>query len=349
MAWHYIGLDTHCQSTDLAWISESGRVQGRAKVPTTIPKLVEAIEAIPRKRAVVLEEGPLADWLYRNLLIHVDQIVVANPRRNALIAKESDKDDPIDAEKLAQLLRGDFLKPVHHPETLERMIFKQQISLYHDQVRHRVREANRVMAQFRRWGVFLKEKAFADPESRLDVLKRVSAHPVVSASFSSLFAIYDTAVVEEKSMRRCLVRQARREEQIRRWIELPGISWIRAATIFAFLDTPWRFKSKSALWRYMGIGLERRHSGGGIMVVRVSQQVNRRVKSAIIGAAKSAIAAKNNPFAEQYERWREAELSPRNARRNVARSLAAVLWGMWKNGNVYRPEWVGVPAGELVP
>jgi hypothetical protein len=31
---------------------------------------------------------------------------VCNPRRNHLIAKEGEKDDPIDAEKLAQLYRG---------------------------------------------------------------------------------------------------------------------------------------------------------------------------------------------------------------------------------------------------
>jgi hypothetical protein len=65
---------------------------------------------------------------------------------------------------------------------------------------------------------------------------------------------------------------------------------------------------------------------------------------AILGAAKSAIASRNNPFADQYERWIHGGVTPRNARRNVARSQAAVMWGMWKNGDVYRPEWVGVAA-----
>jgi hypothetical protein len=30
----------------------------------------------------------------------------------------------------------------------------------------------------------------------------------------------------------------------------------------------------------------------------------------------------------------------------VARSQAAVLWGMWKNGDVYRPELVGVQGAQ---
>jgi len=31
----------------------------------------------------------------------------------------------------------------------------------------------------------------------------------------------------------------------------------------------------------------------------------------------------------------------------VARRLAATLGGMWKNGSVYRPEWVGVAAAAV--
>ncbi len=72
---------------------------------------------------------------------------------------------------------------------------------------------------------------------------------------------------------------------------------------------------------------------------------NRRLKDAILGAAESAIMQKENPFAEQYRRWVSAGLSYRNARRNVARSLAGVAWGMWKNGSVYDPSRVGVEIG----
>ena len=70
--------------------------------------------------------------------------------------------------------------------------------------------------------------------------------------------------------------------------------------------------------------------------------VNRALKSTILGAAKSAVARDDNPFADQYRRWIDIGLSAKLARRNVARSLAATLWGLWKNGSAYRPEWVGV-------
>jgi len=87
-------------------VTKSGRLTRRERCATTIPELVALIESVPRPRYLTFEEGPLADWLFRNLRAVVGRLVVCDPRRNQLIAKESDKDDPIDAEKLARLFRG---------------------------------------------------------------------------------------------------------------------------------------------------------------------------------------------------------------------------------------------------
>src|SRR5262245_5891762 len=112
-------------------------------------------------------------------------------------------------------------------------------------------------------------------------------------------------------MRKQLMRLGRKEPQVRRFTDMPGVAWIRAVTLFVYLDTPWRFASKQSLWRYMGIGLERRHSGDGPMYLGVAQG-NPILKSTILGAAKSAIAAGDNPFAQQYERWIADGILPLN-------------------------------------
>ena len=77
---------------------------------------------------MTFEEGPLAGWLARNLRPHVDRLIVCESRRNALIAKDGDKDDPIDVGKLAQLLRGGYLKEVHQSQSLDRPLLKQHVS-----------------------------------------------------------------------------------------------------------------------------------------------------------------------------------------------------------------------------
>jgi len=344
---HFVGLDVHCSFTEVAVVTQSGRLSKRQRCPTTIPDLAEALEAVPRPRAVALEEGPLADWLWRNLAGRADEFLVCDPRRNHLIAKDSDKDDPIDAEKLAQLYRGGYLKAVHHPASLDRAVFKHLVLLYHDRVRQRVAEANRVMAYLRRYGVFVREQAFAAAEGRAALVGQLPAHKLAAANLRLLWQGYDTAAEQVRQLRRRLVRAARAEEPVRRFVALPGLKWVRAATLFVFLDTPWRFKGKAALWKYLGIGLERRHSGSGPVQVQVVRQANRLLKATILGAAQRAISAGRNPFAAQYHGWVRAGLAPAQARRNVARSLAATAWGMWKNGSAYRPEWVGVAAAAV--
>ena len=91
-ATRYIGIDVHCEFCEGGATDSRGREFGQFKVATSIPTLLEVIEKVPRPRTVVIEEGPLADWLYRHLSPHVDEMIVCDPYRNALIALTSDPD-----------------------------------------------------------------------------------------------------------------------------------------------------------------------------------------------------------------------------------------------------------------
>jgi transposase len=341
---HFIGMDTHCSFCEIAAVNSDGEVVLRERCATTIPTLLAVIEQVPRPRQLVIEEGPLAGWLWRHLNKAVDEMVACEPRRNRLITHDGDKDDDLDAEKLAQLLRGGFVKPVHQVETLERASLKQLVSMYHYRVRQRVREGLRISSLFRQHGVMIRENAFVAAEDRKALRARLPAVPLLQDMITLLWPSYDSAAEQEDELRMLLVRSAKQEEVIERFTALPGISWIRAATLFAYLDTPWRFRSKAALWKYLGIGLERKHSGNGPEHLGVPTRAHRLLKGTILGAARSAVASGNNPFAGLYGRWIEQGLSSKLARRNVARVESATLWGLWKNGSAYRPEWVGMAA-----
>jgi len=346
---HYIAMDTHSYSTEICVKTRANKPGRHWSVATTIPALRQVIDSIRRPRHMVFEEGPLASWLYRNLKEDADTVTVCDPRKNALIAKEGDKDDPIDANKLADLFIGGYTRSVHHTEEVSRDVFKQLVGAYHERVEHRVSEANKVIGALRRWGVVVRESAFADKIDRAPLLAKLPEGAELEPARFNLRLMwegYDQAVKQETKLRQQLRKLAKKQEVIVRLTELPGVAWVRAATFFAYLDTPWRFHSKQALWKYMGIGLVRETSGKGPVFVRVELAANRRLKSMIIGAAESAVIQGDNPFAEQHRRWKEAGLSPRNARRNVARNLAAVMWGMWKNGGVYEPKQVIVKAPE---
>ena len=87
-------------------------------------------------------------WILR---MHVDKLVVCNPRKNALL-KDGNKSDRIDARKLVELLRGNQLKPVYHGETGVRMLRELSRS-YLTIVKDLSRVMNRLKAVYRSWAI----------------------------------------------------------------------------------------------------------------------------------------------------------------------------------------------------
>lgn len=341
---NYIAVDVHSSFCEGGYFDHTGRERDAWRVATAIPPLVEEIEKVPRPRSLVMEEGPLADWLARHLRPHVDELVVADPHRNALIAKEGDKSDAIDWRKLADLHRGGYVRAVHHPEELSRSLFKQHVQLYHDRVRHRVSEALKVVWRARRLGVFVKERDLSDAARRAAMLGQLPVGEDGATARLDLRVMldgYDSAAAQVRELKSRLVALCKAEPMVKNLCDLPGVGPVRAATLVAFVDTPFRFKTKQKLWKYMGIGLERRQSGKGHVALRVPRRCSRTLKNVILGAAKSAAASGNNPFADQYRRWLDDGCSPRIARRNTARSLATTMWGMCKSGSVYDPTMTG--------
>lgn len=339
---YVISMDTHCKCTEFFISTPSGKPSRRGRTPTTLPALREIVQSVRRPRHVVFEEGQLAEWIYRGLLCDAECVVSCDPRRNALIAKQGDKDDPIDAEKLNQLYRGGFTQAVHHPESFERAAFKRLIVSYHETVKRRSRLINNTLSKLRWNGIFVTQRELSATRQKA-TLDRLPDCRMIRTPVELLLDQIDQVEQHIELLLRMVTHEARTNDPIRRMIEVPGIRWIRAATFVAYIDTPWRFRGKSALFKYMGIGLERRTSGGERPLVRVvpSFRACRALKNMILGAAGTVILMKLQPFYQDYRRWRDEGLTLRNARRNLARRLAGVMWGMFKSGDVYHPELVG--------
>jgi transposase len=331
---YFITMDTHCRTTDACIKTAAGKLVKREHLPTAIPSLQALIESVPRPRRLAFEEGSMAGWLQRNIKQCVDELIVCDPRRNAHVAKDGDKDDAIDAEKLNDLYRGGFLRPVHQLDSLQKVADKQLIGLYHDRVAHRVAEGNHLLFLGKRWGVLLQRTRLLQSDGGpwlKTCLQEAGVPETIQAIAEDLRQGLLRAVEQEQTLHQQICRMARRDKMIQRVTELPGYGPIRAATLVCYLDTPWRFKSKSALWKYVGIGLKRHNSGDGMAILCVEQACNRLLRNVVIGAAQSAIEQKDNVFARRYARWIAAGLSPKNARRNVARDQVTAIWGMWKS------------------
>jgi transposase len=111
----YIGMDVHKETISIAVMDESGKVVMESIIETKALTIIQFLQGLRGSLHLTFEEGTWAAWLYDLLKPHVAEIVVCNPRRNALL-KEGNKSDRIDARKLADSLRGNHLKPVYHGE-----------------------------------------------------------------------------------------------------------------------------------------------------------------------------------------------------------------------------------------
>lgn len=334
MATYYIGADVHSNHTEMA-IEKTGKIVARYSIPTSIPAIVDVLNSIRGEKHMAVEEGPMAGWLYRNLNKKLDSFISSDPRRNKLIASDGDKDDKIDADKLASLLRGGYLRPIYHSDDDSRAELKHWVSLYHDRVRDAVRSINKIRARCRMHGITISRAALREPASRFNWLLKTKHRPLAD-QLKMLWIGYDATVQQIVFARRRLAALSRKYDIIKLWSALPGIGLVRAATIFAYLDTPWRFKKKNKLWKYCGVGLQRSASGtdkkGRPKPARLQLpwSVNRTLKNAVLGAALSAINQKSNAFRDYYERMVKNGIIPGNARHAVARKLLTVMWAMFK-------------------
>jgi hypothetical protein len=117
----YIGMDVHQETISIAVRNSSGKLVMECVIETKASTILQFFQGLNGNLQVTFEEGTWAAWLYDLLKRHVTELVVCNPRKNALL-KEGSKSDRIDARKLAELLRNGSLSAVYHGEHGLRML-----------------------------------------------------------------------------------------------------------------------------------------------------------------------------------------------------------------------------------
>src|SRR3981081_4327477 len=111
----YIGMDVHQATISVAVMDGRGKLIMECILATKVATILEFIQGLHGSLSVTFEEGTSAAWLHDLLKPHVADLVVCDPRKNALL-KDGSKSDRIDARKLAELLRGNQLTSVYHGE-----------------------------------------------------------------------------------------------------------------------------------------------------------------------------------------------------------------------------------------
>ena len=183
--------------------------------------------------------------------------MVCNPRKNALL-KAGNKSDRIDARKLAELLRGNHLKPVYHGETGVRML-RELARSYLTIVKDLSRVMNRLKALYRSWAIPCAGRDVYYARHRAQWLEKIREAGVRRRA-ERLYLQLDMLQGLRQQARRELLAESRRHPITAKLRQIPYLGPIRSALLLALIQTPHRFRTKRQLWAYSGLALETRIS-----------------------------------------------------------------------------------------
>jgi transposase len=149
---YYIGLDVHKKTISYCVKDASGQVLREGKIGATRGELDSWMKTLPQPWSVAMESTIFTGWIYDHLLPHAAQVKVAHPLMLRAIAAAKKKNDRIDAGKIADGLRCDFLPECHMAPT-EIRDRRRTLRYRHLLVRQMVQLKNRVSGLLMETGV----------------------------------------------------------------------------------------------------------------------------------------------------------------------------------------------------
>ena len=106
---YYIGLDVHKRTISYCVKDVIGKIFCEGKIPATRLDLDRWMRTLPQPWTAAMEATVFTGWIYDHLRPHAAALKVAHPLMLRAIAAAKKKNDRIDASKICDCLRCDFL------------------------------------------------------------------------------------------------------------------------------------------------------------------------------------------------------------------------------------------------
>jgi transposase len=268
----YIGLDVHQATISVAVKDPTGKLVMECILETKASTILEFFAGLRGSLSVAFEEGTSAAWLYDLLKPHVARVVVFNPRKTALL-KHGNKNDRIDAGKLADLLRLDSLEPVYHGQSGVRTL-RELARSYLTIVKDLSRVKNRLKALYRSWAIPSGGRDVYYTRHRSQWLEKIPQAGTRRRA-EHLYLQLDMLQHVRQQARREFLAESRKHTITAKLRKIPSFGPIRSALAVALIQTPHRFRSKRQLWKYSGLALETRTTGEYVYVHGERQPVQK--------------------------------------------------------------------------
>jgi transposase len=334
-------MDVHKETISIAVLDSAGKLVMETVIETKAITIVQFVQGLRGDLHVTVEEGTWAAWLYDLLRPYVTEVLVCDPRKNALL-KVGNKSDRIDARKLAELFYLNRLTPVYHGEHGVRTL-KELSHSYLAISGDVARVMTRLKAVYRSWAIACAGKQVYAPRYRAEWLGKIREAGVRRRA-EFYYQQLDGLRSLRQQVRRELLAESGKHQASKLLCQIPSIGPIRAAQLIAILQTPHRFRTKRQLWAYGGLAIETHSSADHryvdgklwpskrqVSLRGLNRNHNHDLKNIFKGAAIIA-ATKAGPFHEFYAALVAKGMRPEMARLTLARKIAAITLLVWKKG-----------------
>lgn len=333
-----IGLDLGTRKSAFCALDTSGDILAEGDVVTSRRAFQQFFSGEPESR-VVLEACGVSRWIAQIAEDCGHNVVVANPRRLAIITNSTRKSDRNDAYKLADLgqVRPRLLHPVHSRGDRSHMA-QLHLRVRTQLVESRTALVNCVRGSARTAGYPLpKCSTRTFPKRCREVLPK-ELLDLVLPLVEQLASLNDAIAACDRRSERIAEEHFPETECLR---QVSGVGPVLSLAFAASIEDPTRFEDSRSVGAYFGLAPRSRQSGAKAPQLRISKRGDPELRRLLVSAATYILG----PFGPDSDLRRYGErvvssgsqAARAKARIAVARKLAVLLHHLWLTGEVYHP------------
>jgi transposase len=320
---YYIGLDVHKKKISYCVKDGSGQIHAEGAIPAVRSELDRWMKTLPEPWTAAMEATIFTGWIYDHLKPHAAAVKVAHPLMLRAIAAAKKKNDRIDANKIADCLRCDFLPESYMVSTEIRE--RRRTLRYRNLLVHQaVQLKNKISGLLMEAGVIYNKQKL----HKVGYFKELLAtNPDINEELKTLLRLCRETLVRLQKTESALIRSLQRDsllaERVERLMTIPAVGPVTALTWALEVGEVQRFSSIKKAISYCGLCGAERSSADTIKRTPLSKQRNKHLQCVLVEAAK--MAPRNSPaLAMIYDREKQKGNANR-ATLAVARKLVAYL------------------------
>jgi transposase len=333
-----VGLDLSDRTGRFHAIDDEGKTIATGSVALLAPELQRWANGIAAT-VIAIEAGTHSPWISRLLSACGHEVIVANPVKVALITKNVNKTDSVDAEYLARLARFDreLLFPIRHRGE-QAQIDLQVIRTRDIAVQVRTKLIGHVRGAIKSFGERLPKcstDAFVNTAGPLipEALGRALGPILVQIDqLTKTIAGYDREVEN-------LVEQ--RYPEVERLTQIRGVGALTGLTYVLVLEDAGRFQSSRSVGAFLGLTSKKDQSGDKDPQMRITKAGDHLLRRLLIQSAQYILGhfGVDSDLRRHGERIaaRGGKRAKKRATVAVARKLSVLMHRLWVSGARYEP------------